>query len=152
MVRFRDGHPLPQGEGESQDEAVTESAVSFQQDQNPQRNVSFSRLGCTSLRISNQSIFAFNDVRTNSERIAVHAPKVTESFGSKLDRHNINEKLPRAWNLGNREDQISRRLGKVLSDQHDLSSELMEVGRDRQILTPHALGINPQTETHPLRN
>ena len=28
-------HPLPQGEGESQDEAVTESAVSFQQDQKP---------------------------------------------------------------------------------------------------------------------
>ncbi|PYV82772.1 MAG: hypothetical protein DMG05_27510 [Acidobacteria bacterium] len=28
-------HPLPQGEGESQDDAVTESAVSFQQDGKP---------------------------------------------------------------------------------------------------------------------
>src|SRR5438093_1840029 len=85
---------------------------------NPQRNVCFSHLGCTSLRISNQSIFAFNDVRTNPERVAVYAPNVTEAFGSKLGWHNIYEKLPHAWNLGKREDQVSQGLRKVLADQH----------------------------------
>jgi hypothetical protein len=65
----------------------------------------------------------------------------------KLRGDDTDEESPLSRHFWKTEDQVSGILKDVLSDQHDGSTQPLQIPRDRQILASHAPCVDPYIET-----
>src|ERR1041384_1252081 len=101
---------------------------------------------CLFLLCRDQSSLRFDNVGAEAKGVAIDAANVREMLRGELSRDDVDDKLPRAGDIGDVEDEIARILGKILSDEEHLCPEKPQVLCQTEILLAPAFRVDPDSD------